>query len=144
MELGRLADELGGDAYGLAIGERGEIVSAGPVLWRDGKSRRVAMPAGWTSVGAIDVNGRGEIVGEGELQFARRAFLWDAGRVTDLGRGTQATAINEAGQVVGGAAFAGPAAGPAMAQLEPAGLYVAAGRTLTFSPRSAVRQRLGG
>jgi hypothetical protein len=31
-----------------------------------------------------------------------------------------------------------------MAQLEPAGLYVAAGRALTFTPRSAVEQRLSG
>jgi probable HAF family extracellular repeat protein len=100
-DLGRLRLEF--DEPGEAIGERGEIVTAGPVLWRDGKSRRLAMPPGWTGVGVVDINGRGQIVGEGELRYERHAFLWEAGRVTDLGWGTDASAINEAGQVVGDA-----------------------------------------
>jgi len=35
-----------------------------------------------------------------------------------------------------------PTAAPVSAQLEPDGLYIAAGRTLTFTPRSQVEQRL--
>jgi hypothetical protein len=38
--------------------------------------------------------------------------------------------------------FARPAARPVNAQLEPDGLYVAAGKTLTFTPRAEVEQRL--
>jgi hypothetical protein len=35
-----------------------------------------------------------------------------------------------------------PTAAPVNAQLEPDGLYIAAGSTLTFTPRSQVEQRL--
>jgi hypothetical protein len=38
--------------------------------------------------------------------------------------------------------FARPTARPVNAQLEPDGLYVAAGRTLTFTPRDQIEQRL--
>ncbi len=53
---------------------------------------------------AHGINGSGEVVGEGWLTSSSfHAFLYSGGRMVDLGGGYQATAsaINDAGQIVG-------------------------------------------
>jgi probable HAF family extracellular repeat protein len=94
-----------------AINGRGQVVGwcgdARPgegkthaVLWVNAKPRLLGALGG-SSV-AVALNDRGQVVGAS----GRRAFLWQDGRITDLGalRGagtTVATAINERGQVAG-------------------------------------------
>ena len=59
---------------------------------------------------AHGINGSGEVVGEGWLTSSSfHAFLYSGGRMVDLGGGYQATAsaINDAGQIVGNGTTAG-------------------------------------
>ena len=54
------------------------------------------------------INGHGQVAGYGYGQVAGRAFLWQSGKFTDLGRCghySRAVAINERGQVVGSCGF---------------------------------------
>ena len=104
-----------------AINERGQIVGrcgsdTGPqraVLWQDGKVIDLgALPHNRYSV-AVAINDRGQVVGYSWSRFSEahesepasvRAFLWEKGKMTNLGtvggQDSAAVAINNRGQVV--------------------------------------------
>jgi probable HAF family extracellular repeat protein len=85
-----------------------------PFLWEN--SRMIDLGTlGGTAGGLIDLNNRGQVLGVSNLAGDQSAdmFLWDNGKLTDLtaqSRGGTlwlASAINDAGQIVGGASFPG-------------------------------------
>jgi probable HAF family extracellular repeat protein len=85
-----------------------------PFLWGSGRMIDLGTLGG-TSGGPIALNNRGQVLGISNLagdQFAD-FFLWDNGKLTDLtaqssgGTLWVASAINDAGQIVGGASFPG-------------------------------------
>ena len=60
----------------------------------------------WRDSGAAAINARGQIVGtNGTASGKQHAFLWQSGKMTDLGtlggRDSGASAINDRGQVIG-------------------------------------------
>jgi probable HAF family extracellular repeat protein len=68
---------------------------------------------GWTSGSAAAINARGQVVGtNGTASGKQHAFLWQNGKMTDLGtlggRDSGASAINARGQVVGTSLTAAP------------------------------------
>ena len=110
----------------VAINERGQIIAnsfAGfddvtedpypsrAVLWENGRAIRLAPPDGKFKYShAVAINDRGQIVGTNSSYFdasdGSRSFLWQKGKMTDLGtlpgyRATLVHDINERGQVVG-------------------------------------------
>jgi probable HAF family extracellular repeat protein len=123
---------LGPDSYGQALNERGQVVGwsgddfgygrGRAILWEQGRLRSLGALPGREHSWAYDVNERGVVVGEsysvderleGEAVKAR-AFLWRAGKLTDLGTlpgrpQSTARAINERGQVIGNAFTSGGA-----------------------------------
>jgi probable HAF family extracellular repeat protein len=123
VDLGALPGETATEAT--AINDRGQIVGesygAGrwhAFLWQKGKMTDLgtlggaesfasvaSYSRGWLSQGAI--NNRGQIVGFSNTASGTwHAFLWQQGKMTDLGALGGATsfaaAINERGQIVGG------------------------------------------
>lgn len=104
-----------------AINERGQIVGSAETttgethafLWESGKMTDLGTLPGFRSSGAVDINERGQIVGEGTnyrpdgSTVSYHAFLWEDGRMRDLGtlggRTSYPGDINDRGQVVGGA-----------------------------------------
>jgi probable HAF family extracellular repeat protein len=93
---------------GIALNDRGQVilsVGVGPdsaFFWQNGSLTRIGGPE--TSVSAL--NNRGQVVGtRPHGQSGSRAFLWQAGKMTDLGtlggRNSSAGAINDRGQIVG-------------------------------------------
>ena len=96
----------------LLLNDRGQVVwkepGVGWMLWQDGKKRKL----GW--IGATALNERGQIVGSTPSSNGRsHAALSENGRLRDLGRlpgheGSEATAINGSGAVVGTSYHATP------------------------------------
>src|SRR5215467_10490090 len=85
-----------------------------PFLWEN--SRMIDLGTlGGTAGGLIDLNNRGQVLGVSNLAGDQSAdmFLWANGKLTDLtaqssgGTLWLASAINDAGQIVGGASFPG-------------------------------------
>ena len=78
------------DSFAYAINNKTEITGeCAPgrqaYLWGDGKFTLLILPVGWGSVG-FDIDDSSRIVGYmGGNEFTSHAFLWSAGRVTDLG-----------------------------------------------------------
>jgi probable HAF family extracellular repeat protein len=83
------------------------------ILWENGRMRPLVIPRGHISE-ASAVNDRGEVVGwEDETVYSSgdaRAVLWQRGEMHALGvpASSQATGINEQGQVVGVSGFLDP------------------------------------
>lgn len=126
-EQGRMLDlgTLGGKEAGAsAINNRGQIVGSSltkakdmegyPIehafLWEDGKMRDLGTLPGAASSEALDINERGQVLGEADMTDEdgdpiTHAFLWQDGTMRDLGTlggaRTSAFAINNSGQIVG-------------------------------------------
>ena len=113
-DLGTLG---GSESYAIAINERGQVVGwaqtkAGvkhAFLWENGRMRDLGTLGGsygsWGSW-ANAINDRGHVVGQAVTKTkAKHAFLWQNGQMRSLGTlggsNSEATAINERGQVVG-------------------------------------------
>jgi probable HAF family extracellular repeat protein len=85
-----------------------------PFLWESGRMIDLGTLGG-TAGGPIALNNRSQVLGISNLAGDQVAdlFLWDNGKLTDLtaqssgGTLWLATAINDAGQIVGGASFPG-------------------------------------
>jgi probable HAF family extracellular repeat protein len=121
--LGTLGGGRGSGAT--AINALGQIVGASSLssspashafFYAGGVMRDLGTLPGYPNSRALDLNDAGQIVGESyTVDYAgdkpERACLWQNGGMTDLGTlgggFSQATAINNAGQVVGGAKTAG-------------------------------------
>lgn len=131
-------DLVGGDLNGKAyqyteafdINERGQVVGEGQkngsyklpyhaILWQNGKLTELGTLPGRTDSTAVAVNDRGLVIGSsfdrvgeyGERKARIRAFLWQKGRMLDLGTisglpHSSAVALNERGQVIGWSAKA--------------------------------------
>jgi probable HAF family extracellular repeat protein len=110
---------LGIQGAAAAINDRGQVVGSGtfgmkthPFLFDRGRTINLGvLHTGASEYGtATDINNRGQVVGgsitaDGGEDSPEHAFLWEHGRMIDLGTlggsFSRATSINERGQVVG-------------------------------------------
>ncbi|HWQ55181.1 MAG TPA: hypothetical protein VN442_15955 [Bryobacteraceae bacterium] len=114
-----------GPSRAVAINERGQVLGwtetpgwSGPFLWDNGTLTNLTINTSGSRPYAVHgINARGQVVGvyayvnsattpECRRMLCASAFLWDKGTVIDLGSlggvFTEATGINDRGQVVGG------------------------------------------
>jgi probable HAF family extracellular repeat protein len=91
--------------FGQVVGQSDAVASVHAFFWENGVMTDIRLPGADQSY-ALDVNDRGQAVGYADF-FAdqtippQHAFLWDDGVMTDFGSGSDANAINNAGQIVG-------------------------------------------
>lgn len=93
------------------LNNRGRVVGsdyeAGAFVWKSGVLTPLRVPAGVDSLEPAALNDRGQVVGTSLAadEAPDRAFLWREGVFTDIAApdavATGATAVNDAGQVVG-------------------------------------------
>ncbi len=112
VDLGTLPGRT--HSYAVDLNDRGDVVGfsdreTDPIdrrafLWRSGKMVDLGTLGGHYSQ-AIAINNRGQVIGMSadKTSSVDLAFLWDNGRIIDLGAGEFfiANAINDHGQVVG-------------------------------------------
>ena len=111
-EKGKMIDLRipGEDSCAYAINDRGQVVGAFgyPIgtwpphafLWENGRITDLSRGAEFAMI-AQSINNRGQVVGSSEFYGG---FVWSAGAITDLGSLLpKALAINDRGQIVGGA-----------------------------------------
>lgn len=105
-----------GSFYPAAINNAGQVAGAG-VLWNKGKVASLGILVQTIYVAAL--NNRGQIVGSSGggavsamTEHHLRAFLWQNGKLTDLGTPGipsqhKATGINDSGQIIGSGIYKG-------------------------------------
>ena len=115
-ENGKMTDlgTLGGDnSEAAALNEKGQVVgnsnfagkniSIHGFIWRNGEMIDLGTFGG--DAYAVGINDKGQVVGHSYNSYGTYAFKWEDGKVTNIGNlggdYSQATAINENGQVVG-------------------------------------------
>jgi len=128
QDLGTLG---GPDAFAIDINDRGQVLGFSFInsipnsttgfptgdgfLWENGEMTDIPDPLGGTIVSPFFLSNKGQVVGSadlpGDIAEQEHPFLWEKGVFTDLGTfgGTRghAVKINDAGQIVGDANFAG-------------------------------------
>ena len=130
-KLGLLPGTTFGRAYAIniwgdVVGECGELIGDGsfyyphPFLWTKARGMIALETLGGPSGRALDINDDGQVVGWADSASggdSRRAFLWEKDKMSDLnvlsGAGgkrtlSDASAINDYGQIVGSFKVNGP------------------------------------
>ena len=108
------ATDLGANTYATAINNSGEVAGSNGEAFvaMNGNVEDLALPSGMNWSAAYGINDAGTVVGDGRLANGTfRGLIWNAdGSVTTLGTlggtSSQATAVNEGGEVVGFASLA--------------------------------------
>ena len=106
-EKGRPRALPGGRGGASAINDAGVIVGIlgkRLVLWENGKLRQLATLRGqWSYWENVDLNNLGQVVGSRWTNDfnTSRGFLWQKGKMVDLGTGFLPEAINDRGLIVG-------------------------------------------
>jgi probable HAF family extracellular repeat protein len=107
IDLGTLGGTFSGAS---AINNRGQVTGwadtlSGEIhafLWEDGIVTAIGAMPGSTLTYARGINNQGQIVGSASFpSFEFHGFLWEDGVFVDLGPSSQASAINDRGQIVG-------------------------------------------
>jgi len=97
-----------GEVAGIAQGRRHD---ARPVVWRGGELVELGIIPGDVEGAAFGINDAGEVCGQSIGSGVLRAVLWRGGAIVDLGHlgvpAASATALNDAGMVVGNSYPAG-------------------------------------
>jgi probable HAF family extracellular repeat protein len=117
QELGVLDGHTSSAAYGIneaghVVGRSGDGSASRATLWDREQLTDLGVLAGDASSSALDLNDTGQVVGYswGTDEAPSRAFLWQAGTMNDLNQLIaghpdwvllEATAINDAGEIVG-------------------------------------------
>lgn len=103
----------GGEAEARHINDHGQVVGTANTpdghtyafLWEDGRVRNLGAFDGEKSSSCWGVNARGQAIGVSNVEKARRAVMFEQGRVTRLpnpgNRPSDANDINDGGQIVG-------------------------------------------